>query len=153
MPGLPRRQLKLTKSHFDQLDELTEKKRKTNWRLAGLLHGAQQPRLAKEADVPADTKTRKCTEDAAAYQVKHGDSWSANQVDPDQICLTSVGDDSTGPLALPRREDALANKGAKAPKWCLSPMDMRTLTAVGGLLPADIASTATRAIFPGQGFS
>ena len=54
------------KGHFDQLDEIMEKTRKTNQRLAGLLHGAQHPRLAMEPDVKPDTKTRKRTEDAAA---------------------------------------------------------------------------------------
>ena len=62
--------------------------------------------------------------------------------------LTSFGDDSTEPPALPCcRDDALVDKGAKASKPCLSPVEMRTLTAVGDLLPARTASTATRTIF------
>ena len=38
----------------------------------------------------------------------HNADCSANQVDPDPMCLTSFGDDSTGPPALPcSRDDAL----------------------------------------------
>ena len=101
-----------------------------------------------EADIKPDTKTRKRMENVAADRVMSGDSSSA-QVDPDPMCLTSFGDDSTGPPALPcSRDDILVDKGAAVPKPCLSLMDMRTLTAAGGLLPADIASTAMRTIFP-----
>ena len=100
-----------------------------------------------EADVKPDTKTRKRTEDAAADRAKHGDSSSAKKADPDPMCLTSFGDDCTEPPALPYRDDAIVDKGAAAPKPCLSPVEMRTLTAAGGLLPAGTASTATRTIF------
>ena len=101
-----------------------------------------------EADIKPDTKTRKRMENVAADRVMSGDSSSA-PVDPDPMCLTSFGDDSTGPPALPcSRDDILVDKGAAVPKPCLSLMDMRTLTAAGGLLPADIASTAMRTIFP-----
>ena len=48
-------------------------------RLASLEHDARQPRLAMEADGPADTKTRERTEGAAtAVQAMHGDSFSAS---------------------------------------------------------------------------
>ena len=69
-----------------------------------------------------DKKTRKRTEGAvAANGAKHiGDSSSA-QVSPDPMCLTSFGDDSTEPLALSRRKDALVDKGAAVPKSCLPP--------------------------------
>ena len=43
-----------------------EKTRETRQRLAGLEQDARQPRLAMEADVASDKKTRKRTEDAAA---------------------------------------------------------------------------------------
>ena len=72
---------------------------------------------------------------------------SSVQVDPDPMCLTSFGDDSTRPLALPRRDDVLVDKGTAVPKSCLSPMEMSTLTAAGGLLPAGIASLVTRTNF------
>ena len=96
--------------------------------------------------MPADKKTRERTEGAAtAVQAKLRDSCSANQVDPDPMCLTSFGDDSIGPPALPcSRNDALVGNGAAAPKSCLSPLEMRTATAAGGLLPAGTTFTATR---------
>ena len=98
-------------------------------------------------DVTSDNKTRKRTEEAASDRVMCGDSSSA-QVDHDPICLTSFGDDSTEPPALPCcRDDALVDKGAEVPKPCLSPVETRTLTATGSLLPAGTASTATRTIF------
>ena len=46
------------------------------------------------------------------------------------------------------RNDALVDKGAAAPKPCLSPVEMRTTTAPGGLISANIASTATGTISP-----
>ena len=129
-----------------QLDELMEKARETNRRLAGLLHGDQQPRLAMEADVKSDTNTRKRMEDVPADRVMSGDS-SSTQIDPDPMCLTSFGDYSTEPLALPRKDDAQVDRGAAAPKPCLSPVEMRTLTAAGGLLSAGTASLRTRTNF------
>ena len=57
--------------------------KRINQRLASLEQDARQPHLAMEADVTADKKTRERTEGAAtAVQAKHGDSWSASQVDP-----------------------------------------------------------------------
>ena len=74
----------------------------------------------------------------------NGDNSSA-QVDTDLIRLTSFGDDFTGLSALPcLRNDALVDNGAAVPKPRLSPAEIRTLTATGGLLPAGKASTATR---------
>ena len=94
------------KSHFGQreknLDKLLEEMRETKQRVASLEHDARQRRLAIEADVPADDKTRERTEGAAkAVQAMHGDSFSANRVDPDSESHTSFGGDSTGPPALP----------------------------------------------------
>ena len=79
------RNLERMKSRFNQQDiklgELTERMRGTRQRLVGLEHDAQQPRLATEAGVPTDKKTRKRAEDAAADQTKHGVSCSAKRVD------------------------------------------------------------------------
>ena len=134
------------KSHFD---EHTDKIRERRHRLAGFKHGARQPRLAMEANVKPDAKIRKRTEEAGAVQAKYGDICFVNQADPDEINLTSFGNDSTGPSALPyTRDDALVSNGASATEPCLSPAEMRTRTATGGLLPAGTASTATRTIFP-----
>ena len=97
----------------------------------------------------ADKKTCERTEGAAkAIQAKHGDSCSANRADPDPMFSTSFGDDSIGPPALPSfRDDALLGKGAAAPKSRLSPLEIRSPTVAGGLLPAGEASTTTRINF------
>ena len=110
-------------------------------------------RLAMETDVPTDTKTCERMEDAVAVQAEHANRCSANQVYPDPMCLTSFGDDSTEPPALPcTRDGALIDNGAAAPKSCLSPVEMRTPTAAGGLRPGT-ASTAMMTIFPQPIFS
>ena len=65
----------------------------------------------------------------------------------------SMGTSSTSfgmkaePSALPCWDEVLVDKGAAAPKPCLSPVEMRTPTATGGLLPAGIASSAMIIIF------
>ena len=126
--------------------EFKEDLRRIDQRLANLEQDARQPRLAMEADVPVDKKTRERTKGAAtAVQAKHGDSCSANRVDPDPKSSTSFGDDSIGPSGFPcTRDGALVGNGAAAPKLCLSPLEMRRPTAAGGLLPAGTTSTATR---------
>ena len=131
-----------------RLEKLSDEMRRTNQRFASLDHDARQPRLAKEADVPAD-KIRERTEDAAkAVQAMHGDSCTANRVDGDPTCSISFGGDSTGPPALTcSRDDALVGNGAAAPKSCLSPLETRSPTAAGGSLPAGKASTTTRITF------
>ena len=125
------RQLKMMKSHFDEMvkmmkshfDEMVKGTRETNQRLSSLEHDARQPRLAMKADGQADIKTRERTEGAAtAVQAMHGDSCSANRVDPDPMCSTSFGDDCTGPCS---RQDALAGNGAAAPKSFLPSLEMR----------------------------
>ena len=100
-----------------------------------------------EVDTISDKKTCKLTEDATADGVMSGNN-SSTQVDHDSMCLTSFGDDSTEPPALPCcRKGLLVDKGAAAPKLCLSPVETRMLVAAGGLLPAGTASTAARIIF------
>ena len=85
-----------------KLAELADEMRAAKERLAGLEQNARQPRLAMEADEPSDTKTRECMEGAAtAVRAKHGDSCSANRVDPNPMYLTSFDDDSTEPPTLP----------------------------------------------------
>ena len=140
------------KSHFDQqenkLDELMEMTRGTNQRVGSLDQDARQPRLAMEADGQANTKTHQRTEGAAkAAQAMHGgDSCSANRGYHNPMCSTSFGGDSIGLPALPSlRDDTRA--GPAAPKSCLSPLEMRSPTASGGLLPAGMATTATRTTF------
>ena len=126
-----------------------EETRYPRQRSASLEQDTRQPRLAIEADVTSDKKTRKRTEDAAAAErVISGDSSSVTQVDLDHRCLTSFGDDFSGPPALPcSRNDALVDNGTAASKPCLSPVEMLTLTAAGGLFSAGKAATAMMAIF------
>ena len=135
-------------SRFDhERFDHTEEKSKTNQRLAGLQHEVQQPRLAVEPDVKADKKTRKRTEGAPVDDEKHGDISSARAVHGPMIS-TSFGNIAE-PSALPVcRDDALVDKGAEGTKLCLSPVEMRTLTAAGEILPAGTASTTLRTIFP-----
>ena len=74
----------LSESIGKAFGEFKEDLRRIDQRLASLEEDARQPRLAMEADVPADMKTRKRTEGATtAVQTKHGDSCSATRVDPD----------------------------------------------------------------------
>ena len=132
-----------------KMDELAEEMRATDQRLTSLEQDSRQPRFTMEGDVPADKKTREHTEGAAtAVQAKHGDSCSTNRVDPDPMCCTIFGDDSTEPLALPcSRNDVLVANDAAVPKSCLSPLEMRSPTAADRLLPASKASTTTRMSF------
>ena len=120
-----------------------------NQRVASLEQHARQPRLAMEADGPADTKIRERTDGAAkAVRAMHGDSCSANRIDPDPMCSTSFGDDCTGlPALLCSREDALVNNGTAAPKSRFSPLAMRLPTGAGGLIPTCKTYTATKTIF------
>ena len=121
--------------------------RKANQRLASLEQDARQPRLAIEADVAADKKACERTEGAAAaVQAKHGDSCSAKRVQAGPTSSTSFGMKAESP-ALHRRDDVLVDIGAEAPKPCLSPVEMHTLTAADGLLPAGKTSTATMITF------
>ena len=100
-----------------QIDELTEKLRAINQRLAGLEHEARKPRLATEADVEPDAKICKSTEDAAADQAKHGDRSSSAQIDHDPMRPISFGDYSTEPPA-PEKPigEALVDECTEAPK-------------------------------------
>ena len=128
------------------MDGLTENLKRANQRIARLEQDARQPRLAMEADGPAD-KTRERREDAAtSVQPMHGDSFSANRVDLDPESSTSFSGDSTGPPTLPCSRDDAAN-GAAVPMSCLSPLKMRSPTAARGLLPTGKASTRRRLPF------
>ena len=118
-----------------------------DWRLASLEHDARQPRLVMEATGQADTKTRERTKGAAkAAQAMHEDNFSANRVDPDSTCSTGFGV-KVEPSALSCRDDVVVENGAATPQSCLSPLEMRTTTAAGGLLPTDETSTALSTTF------
>ena len=99
-----------------KMDSKSQKKnkemREMDQREVSLEEDARQSRLAMVADGPANTRER--TEGAAtAVQAMHGNSCSADRVDPDPTCSTSFGDDCTGPPAPPcSEENALVNNRA-----------------------------------------
>ena len=132
-----------------KLDERAQEMSVMDQRASSLKQDARQPRLAIGADGQADTNTRERTEGAATtVQAMHGDRCFANRVDPDRMCSTSFGGDSTGPPTLPcSGDDALVGKGAAAPKSCLSPLNIPTTIAAGGLFPPGETSTATSSTF------
>ena len=102
-----------------------------------------------EADVELNTKTRKRTEDASgADRVENEDNSSTERVNGGPTSLTSFGMIAEPPDPEKSIGNALIDKGAEAPKPCLPPVEMRTPTATGGLLPAGTAPTAMRVIFP-----
>ena len=71
-------------------------------RLTRLEHDARQPRLAMEADGPADTKTRERTEGAAkAVQAKRGYSCTTKRVKDGPKISTFRRDGRTSRSRLP----------------------------------------------------
>ena len=135
------------KSRFDRHEKKLNEfmgMRATEQRSANLEQDVRQPRLAMEADVAADKKTRERTKGAAtAGQAMHGDDFSTNRVQAGPTCSTSYGVKAEPPV-LSCRDGILVEHGAAAPKSWLSPLEMHTLTAAGGLLPTGKISTATR---------
>ena len=130
----------------DAYGEFEQDLRGIDQRLASLKQDTQQPRLAMETDIKADKKARKRTEGATtAVQTKHGDSCSAKRVQVGPKCSISF-DVKAEPLALPCRDDVLVENGAAAPKSCLSPLEMCTSSAAGGLPPPGKTSTAKNTI-------
>ena len=124
------------------MDDIT---RRLEQNIAEVERDAREPRLAMVADGQADTKIRKRTEAAAtAVQAMHGDSFSASRVDPDPKITSTRFGVKAEPPALPCRDVALVENSAATPKSCLSPLEMHTTTAAGGLLPTDETSTATK---------
>ena len=111
--------------------------------LASQAQDARQPRLAIEADGPANMKTRERTEGAAlAVQAMHGDSCTAQKIQDGLKTSISFGVKAEPP-DLPCREDILVEDGAAAPKSCLPFLEMRTKTAADGLVPTGKTSTTT----------
>ena len=109
-----------------------------------LEHSARQPRLAIEADGPANTKTQERTEGAAtAVQAMRGDSCTAEQKVQDGPKASITFGMEAEPLDLPCRDDVLVEGGDAAPRSCLPSLEMRSPTAAGSLVPTGEASTAT----------
>ena len=79
-------------------------------------------------------------------QAKHGDSCTAQRVQDGPKTSTCFGV-MAEPLDLPCRDDVLVENGAAAPKSRLPPLEMRSPTAAGGLLPIGEASIVPRTTF------
>ena len=135
-------------SYFDRwnwkLDEIWDEMRMMDQHVTSLERGARQPRLAMEADGLANTKTRERMEGAAsAVQAIRGDNFSACRVEPDPMTSSTGFGMISEPPALSCRDDVVVESGDAAPKSCLSFLEMRSLTASGGLIPTCKISTAT----------
>ena len=123
--------------------------------LTSLEQDARQPRVVMEAGGPADTKTRERTEGTAtAVQAMHRDSWSAARVDPGPKTNSTSFGIKVEPPTFPCREDAMAENGDvmvengdASLKSCLPSLEVRSPSAVGGLLPDDETSTTTKIPF------
>ena len=134
------------KSHFEQLekkfDEIKELMRRLEQQLTSQEKDAWQPRLAMEADGPANTKTRKRTEGVAtAVQAMHGGSSAQKVQDGPKTSISFCV--KAEPPDLPCRDDILVEGGDAAPTSCLPSLEMRTTTAAGGLVPIGKTCTAT----------
>ena len=105
---------------------------------------ARQPRLAMEADGPANTKTSERTEGTAtAVQAMRGDGFSARRVGPGPNTNSTSFGVKAEPPALPCRDDVVVESGDAASESCLPSSEMRSSTAAGDLVPTGEASTAT----------
>ena len=128
-----------------KLDEISEEMRKMDQHVTRLEHKARQPRLAMEADGPADTtKTRERTEGAAtAVQAMRGDCFSAHQVEPGPTTNSTSFGVKAEPPSLPCRDDVVVESGPVASESCLPSIEMRSSAAPGGLVPTGGASKAS----------
>ena len=133
--------------HIGMISELYDEMGVLDQLVASLEQDARQPRLDMKADGQADTKTWERTEGAAkAVQAKHGDSCTAQKAQDGPKTSICFGANAEPP-AFPYRDDVVVENGVVVPKSCLSPLEMRTTTAGGGLLLTGETSTATRTIF------
>ena len=116
--------------------------------MARLEHGAQQPRLAMEADGQANTKTRERTEGAAtAVQAMRGDGFFARRVERGPNTNSTSFGVKAEPPALPCSNDVVVECGDAASESCLPSLEMRSSTAAGGLVPTGEASKAKETNF------
>ena len=100
-----------------------------------------------EADGLADTNTRERSDGATeAVQAKHGDSCTAQRLQDGPKISTCFGVMAEPPF-LPCTDGVVVENSVAAPKSCLSPLEMRSPTAAGGLLPTDKVSIVTRTTY------
>ena len=128
-----------------KLDEISREMRKMDQHVTRLEHESRQPRLAMEADGPADTtKTLERTEGAAtAIPAVRGDGFSARRVEPGPTTNSTSFGVKAEPPGLPCRDDSVVESGAAAFESCLPSIEMRPSTAAGGLVPTGEASKAS----------
>ena len=133
------------RSQFSKLKELM---RRLEQHILSQEQDARQPRLATEADGPADTKTRERTEGAAtAVQAMRGDGFSARRVEPGPNTNSTGFSVKADPPALPCRDDGVVESGPAASESCLPSLEMRSSTTTGGLVPTGEASKAKETNF------
>ena len=99
-----------------KMDEISNEMRKIYQHVTRLEHEARQPRLAMEADAPADTtKTRERTGGAAtAVQAMRGDCFSARRVEPGPTTNSTSFGVKAEPPALACRDDVVVERGPAA---------------------------------------
>ena len=106
---------------------------------------ARQRRYAMEAD-ETYTKTHERTEGATiVVQAMRGDSCTAAQKVQDGPKTSITFGVKAEPPGLPCMDDVLVEGDDAAPKSCLPSLEMRSPTAIGGLVPTGETSTATEA--------
>ena len=147
--GMYIEQMKVAFNRWDKkLEEISDEMRKMDEHVTRLEHGARQPRLAMEADGQTNTKTRERTEGAAtAVQSMHGDGFSARRVEPDPNTNSTSFGVKAEPPALPCRDGFVVECGDAASESCLPPLEVRSSTAAGGLVPTGEASKAKETNF------
>ena len=99
--------------------------------------------------MPPNEKTRERTEGAALKQFKRcmGIAFLRTGSIPTQEVLPASMVTPPDLRLSVFKDDALVGNDAAAPESCFSPLEMRSATAAGGLLPAGKASTTTRITF------
>ena len=134
------------KNHFKQQEKRLDKITRFLEQLAASLElDARQPRLAMEADGPANTKTRERTEGTAtAVQAMHGDSCTAQRIQDDPKTNSASFGMMAEPPALPCKDDVVVESGDAAHKSCFPSLEMRSPSSAGGSLPTGKTSTATK---------
>ena len=101
-----------------------------------------------KADRQAETETCERTEGAATAVKKiYGENCFTNLVNLGPKTTSTYFGVKADPPALPGRDGVLVDNGAKAPKSCLPPLEMRPPRVAGGFLPTGEASITTRTTY------
>ena len=135
---------RMMKEAFDrwdnQLDEISDE---MNKRLTRLEHETRQPRLAIEADGPADKDSRG---HGGPRNSSTSNAWGwlfcTPGCTPPKHQLDQFGVKAEPP-ALPCKDDSVVGCSATVSESCLPSSEMRSSIAAGGLVPTGEASTAS----------